>query len=340
MEHANNLSLGDEVGVAVPVVVLNTAHVVATLDTDVTLLTPAGTPRVADDVVVNTVLGTITDSEDTVVELSTALGGDDTTSVELEGSTRSSKSNGDGLLSNSSSEGSSTLLDGLITVEVLGRDDDVSLGSRASLVTSLVGVRSKGSSTVVTEVLKGAVHQTTVATLVLVLATSAVNKLLLRELDELVTTEDVSRLDSSNSGESPARTALALILNGTNDLTLLAPVNGSRSTEGVDLDGSLTTDGGANGLELGVSSELISGHISELSDTHGEGLVTLSVVLEDGGKVVLEGGVLGEEVLGLVLLLVGVDEASEEELVLSLGERSRSNSSRGSNKKSSLHIEH
>ena len=218
MEHANNLSLGDEVGVAVPVVVLNTAHVVATLNTDVTLLTPAGTPRVADDVVVNTVLGTITDSEDTVVELSTALGGDDTTSVELEGRAGSSEGNSDGLLSNSSSEGSRTLLDNLITVEALGGDDDVSGGSSARKVTSLVGVRSKGSSTLVVVVVVSKIHQTTVAAVVAVSTTSAVNELLLGELDELVATEDVSRLDSSSGSESPARTALALILDGTNEI--------------------------------------------------------------------------------------------------------------------------
>jgi len=55
----------------------DTADVVLS-DLDITLVTPRGTPGVLDKEVVNAVLSTITDSEDTVVKLSTAILGEDT----------------------------------------------------------------------------------------------------------------------------------------------------------------------------------------------------------------------------------------------------------------------
>ena len=73
-------------------VVLVSAH------EDVTLVTPGGAPRVLDDVVVLRVLATITNSQNTVIELSgRALGlVVDTRFVELEGSVRSIDGNRDG----------------------------------------------------------------------------------------------------------------------------------------------------------------------------------------------------------------------------------------------------
>jgi len=66
---------------------------------DVTLISPASTPGVSDDPVVDTVLGTPTDSGDGVVDLGTAGStSEDTASVELEGRAASSKSNSNNTL--------------------------------------------------------------------------------------------------------------------------------------------------------------------------------------------------------------------------------------------------
>jgi len=76
---------------------LDSADTSAFLDTesDVAVLSPGFTPGVLDEVVLNAVVGTVADGEDSVVELiSTALG-DDTTSVRLEDSLVSLNGNGD-----------------------------------------------------------------------------------------------------------------------------------------------------------------------------------------------------------------------------------------------------
>jgi len=82
-------------------VLLDTADTSAGLDTDsdVTLITPPGVPRVLDEVVVNTVEGTVADSKDGVVELSTAgRASDDTRLVVLEDGSVGLNGDGNGLL--------------------------------------------------------------------------------------------------------------------------------------------------------------------------------------------------------------------------------------------------
>jgi len=77
----------DSVGIRVESVLLDTADTIAVGDTDsdVTLITPPGVPRVLDEVVGGTVEGTVADSEDGVVEGGTAGGSsDDTRFVILE----------------------------------------------------------------------------------------------------------------------------------------------------------------------------------------------------------------------------------------------------------------
>jgi hypothetical protein len=65
-------------------------------DHDVTFVTPRCTPGVSDDVVVLTVLLSVSDSGDGVIEVGSALGGvEDTLSVTLEGSGVSFYSDGD-----------------------------------------------------------------------------------------------------------------------------------------------------------------------------------------------------------------------------------------------------
>ena len=48
----------------------NTGGIIAGLDANVTILTPAAAPRVTDNVVLDTVLNTVTDSDDSVIDVS------------------------------------------------------------------------------------------------------------------------------------------------------------------------------------------------------------------------------------------------------------------------------
>jgi len=327
-------------GVNVPVrALVNSARIVTSFNAEIALLTPVCAPGVAHNVVINVVLSAIADKEDTVVELGTAGGAsDDTGGVELEGRTGSGNADRDGLLGGGGNES------GLVVVNHVVAGDEGTVDVGLALL-GLAGAVAGGVGTVVVGLVdavllvvrEGAIHEATVATLV-ALGTGAVNKLLLGELHEAVLGKTVSTLHGADGGESPAGTALALVLDGTNNVGVLAPVNGSRNLAS-ELGGlgSLGTERSTGRLHGVASSELLSREVSELSDTHGESLGGVGVVSEDDVEVVLESVVLGEELLGLILGIVLGDELSEEELSLGLREGSGSNSGRGSNKKSSLH---
>merc|ERR1719454_2191669 len=91
-------------------------------DLDIARLTPGGAPRVSDEEVVFTVLGTVADGKDTVVKLGSAGGaGDDTTSVALEGHSVGLDGDRDGLDGNGGLEGTTGSIGGDI---VEARDGD------------------------------------------------------------------------------------------------------------------------------------------------------------------------------------------------------------------------
>jgi len=194
-------------------------------DSDVTLLTPLGSPGVLDDVVVLTVLGTVTDGEDGVIHLSSALGGgDDTTGVLMEGWLVSLNTNGDWLLGNGSLKliwgvlwnilrlGDLNLTFGLVVLAV----EEWGLGS--------VWVVGLGLHGVALGVLEGSVWHTTVATKVAI-EVGAVNELLFGEGDEVASGEEMSTFHSTGGRERPAGTALTLVLDWGNG-TLGSPVDG------------------------------------------------------------------------------------------------------------------
>jgi len=112
--------------------------------------------------------------------------------------------------------------------------------------------------------------------------------------------DEVSTLNGTSGGESPAGSALSLVLNW-GDGTLGSPVNGISEVGGVESDWLL-------GLEAnwGLVSEEFAG-----------------LILGPGGEVVVsngERGVLGIHFLDLSILL-GEDVHSEDELLLgSVGE--------------------
>mmetsp|Transcript_73221 Transcript_73221/g.101566 ORF Transcript_73221/g.101566 Transcript_73221/m.101566 type:complete len:292 (+) Transcript_73221:161-1036(+) len=222
------------------------------------MVTPGGGPRVLDEPVVLTVLGTGTDSKDGVVELSTATGGENTRMVGLESA--SIGLNGDGERSLVKSR--------LHLAGVVGGDKFVVTGTNDSLG-RVVGARTifAGVSVVRLElelvrlgVLESVLLETTVATVVTPLETGgAVNELLLGERDELSSSEEVSTLKGTGGGESPAGTALTLILDTSNG-TLVSPVNGGGVSLGEGNELTILLDVTLAAESLSV---FILGHIGE-----------------------------------------------------------------------------
>jgi len=178
-------------------VLLDTADTSAGLDTDsdVTLITPPGVPRVLDEVVLNTVEGTVADSKDGVVEVGTARStGDDTRLVALEDGSIGLNGDGNGLLVKSRLE---------LGWGVSGHGGEGFGTNTASVGSSLARTVSAGvlvvrlvSERVGLGVVVGVVLPATVATVVT--AGSAVNELLLGERDELASGNEVSTLKTTS----------------------------------------------------------------------------------------------------------------------------------------------
>jgi len=264
-------------------------------DLDIAGLTPGGAPRVSDEEVVFTVLGTVADGKDTVVESGTAGGaGDDTTSVALEGHSVGLNGDRDGLDGNGGLEGTTGSVGGDI-VEALDGDSATSLHG---LVTGAGSTSSGGVRIGVLSnhggglgVLESVVHQTTVATGV---DGRALDELLLREGDDLSGGLVVGTLHGTDGRESPAGSALSLVLDGRQ---VGSPVDGV----GEVLGGELLSGVGLLEVSLvGVhGASLLRGVVSELVDADGPGVAVLGVVLLN------ELHVLGEVVESVSVLTMG-----------------------------------
>jgi hypothetical protein len=174
-------------------------------DLDVTFITPRWSPRVLDKEVVGTVFGSVTNSEDTVVESGTASGSsDNTTGVTLEGHLVSLDGNRDGLLGNGSLQSGTGFVSGDIVEGfdgdstslfhglVASAGDTLSRGIRIGLLSNHRGLLS---------ILESVVHETTIATGV---DGGALDELLLREGDEAAGGKEVSTFEGTGGGESPA----------------------------------------------------------------------------------------------------------------------------------------
>ena len=171
-------------------------------DLDVSGGSPGGAPRVLDEVVRGTVLGSISDGEDTVIELGSASGsGEDSRLVRLEGDFVGLNGNGDGGFV----EGSLEL------VGVVGGDHGVAgglnggsgLSFASSDLTGSGGVRvvSLEDGGVVLVESEGEGHGATVATVV---QSVARDELLLGEGEESAGGNEVSSLHTTGGGEGPA----------------------------------------------------------------------------------------------------------------------------------------
>ena len=274
-------------------------------DLDVTLITPAGAPRVTDDVVVlaGGGIGAIADSGDGVVEVGAAGGGvHDTGLVHLEDELVGLDGDGGG----GSGNGGLELGNGVSLDVVVGRDEDLLLGGVGLAGAGDTGSRGVGVVSLellggLLEVLEGGVLPTTVAT---VGGLVAGDNLLLGEGKELAGLQEVSTLDGAGGRESPAGAASGLILDGV-DGTLGSPVDLSLSGLG-ELDNvlGLSTAATEKSLVLGISPG------GELVVTKLE-VSLLSVDLVDSGILG------GEELISeLVLLLGSVGEAVVDHVLL------------------------
>lgn len=235
---------------------------------DVTLVTPAGSPGVLDQPVVSTRLSSVTNSQNTVVELrgrATRLVVD-TSGVELEGLVRGINGNRNRSLGDGNLEGR---LRSLRDVLVRGQGGTNVGRVELARVGASGGVRVGGLSIntmVVDDVLEGLVHKSSVATLVS-LVSGAIDKVLLRERDELLGLQEVSTLNGTSSRERPARSALTLVLD-RGDGTMVSPIPRGR-------DSNLRDNSGQYRGILGdvhatsPAAELSNGLVGELVKSNG-----------------------------------------------------------------------
>jgi len=145
--------------------------------------------------------GSVTNSEDTVIEGSSASGSDDTTGVGLESGLIGFDGNGDWSLGKSSLH----LWEGLGNIGEIGNLTDTLGGVIFALVpevvSSSVWVLSLGHEWGGFDVLESVVHKTTIASTVL---GGAVNELLLGVGGEGSGGDLLGTFDGSGGGESPA----------------------------------------------------------------------------------------------------------------------------------------
>jgi len=307
----------------------------ATTHADVARFTPRSTPRVLDLVVVTTSgISAITDSQDTVVQVSTASTSEDTRLVELEGSLVSLDGDRDWLLVQGRHQSRIRVLGDVSVGDWSNTSDLGNLGVAST--SGLGGARGvwisslSSKTTVLLDPGEGIVHQSTIAA---VIATTVgqgvtVNQVLLREGLEGTKLVLVGTFQSTSGGEGPARTALALVLD-TSDGTSRHPVNSGG--EGGDISRSLV-DGSslllwlwARETKADESSPFLTVHVGELVVAEGVGTVArvvgvdqiliVSEVLQHADEVITRLGlnlVLREPVEEL-LFVVGtfVDIASE-----------------------------
>ena len=181
----------------------DTADVVGS-DLDVSLVTPGWSPGVLDEEVVLSRLGSVSDSEDSVIELGSAGGAsDDTGGVGLEDSLVSLDGNGDWSLGESGLKVGTSGVSSDINVVADLSDTLGGVVLASECLSSGVWVVRLELKRSLLDVLESVVHKTTIAAHVSVLS-RAVNKLLLGERLELASGNELGTLDGSGGGEGPA----------------------------------------------------------------------------------------------------------------------------------------
>jgi hypothetical protein len=179
---------------------LTSVNSLDSIDVNVTTVTPRSTPRVLDDESFEDTNLSVTNSQDSVIEISTATSREDTLAVELEDILISFDQDGNGEVD----DGSLKLFSGLGSDELVARVDLMGLGSRklASTVLGSVGIVRFEFKTVLAGILNSEIRPASLASVTGIVGT--INDLLFREGEEFTGVNEVETFDGTSGGESPA----------------------------------------------------------------------------------------------------------------------------------------
>jgi len=288
--------------------VVQDAAGVATGHHDVASLTPAASPRVAD----NPGRTSVANSGDGMVEVSGAGSSEDTARIGLEGTARGDNGNSHRSAIQSRDQA------GIGGGDATSSTSSGSLGaaSVATTITASVGVAASTADTAIARSpVEGVRRQTTTAAVVSSRA-GAVNQVLLAQHRQVALADLSGALQSSDGSEGPAGTALALVANRVNSASL-TPV---LVVGGISNNAIIQRNQGSSVLSAELANvgvdELLVGQISEFVHAEGVGVV-LGIVLLDELNVVLENVESLEELRGAFILLVE-DIHELHKLVLSI----------------------
>jgi len=193
-------------------------------NSDVALFTPVGVPGVSDDHELLLAFLAVADGSDSVIDVgATLIRVKDTAGIELEVDGVAINADASWLLINGCFELGNTLRRNLNEVGHLDLLQEFVLCFASSAKSSLVRIGLLELETCLLRILECVRLKTTIAALV-TLSRGAVNKLLLRELQELALLKEVRSFHCSDSRESPARPTIQLTLNRV-DSALGPPVN-------------------------------------------------------------------------------------------------------------------
>jgi len=220
-------------------------------------------------------------------------------------------------------------------------DEGLEGGSRVgsvvgtSSIFSSVGIRVFSIDTsVVDDVLHGLSHQTTVATFISI-RTRAINQVLLRERVELVGGDLVATFSRSSGGERPARTALSLVLNGS-DGTFLGPVPSGGGSSGIFV--SLFSNGGGRDFSSKVElSVFLVGQVSHVVHGNSVGFSRLVVFINEL-LVVLEDGISVLEFVVAVGLAMSLHPLNEKVLEFQFSSECKSTGEKDGEEEDGLHV--
>ena len=249
---------------------LATFLILALLHSDVSILTPRGTPGVLHLPVVHTIVSAVANSQDTVVQVGAAVTSVHTRGVQLEAELISLDGHRHGLLVHSGLERGLRVGSHIGVRGDLGASHRGARGRVASASVTVAGgvgvVFFRADTTVSLDPVEGSVHLATVAAHVG--EASASDQLLLGEGHEVAVLVVVGKLHGTGGGEDPARAARALVLHASHT-ALRHPIPRGGGALEVFLSGSV---GGHASLQhrLGHGGEV---SLHELSVRHARELV-------------------------------------------------------------------
>jgi len=184
-----------------------------------------------------------------------------------------------------------TLVSSVDIGEAFESGTNIGLVEDAVSVLGSVWVAALGVNSIVgDDVLHGLSHESSITSLVSLIA-RAIHKILLRQRDEFLLSKEVASLSGSSGGESPARTALLLVLNW-GDCSKSVPVPlGREILQGRGMNDGLSVGSVSGSKEAGIFG---SSEIGKFVESNGEGLVG-SIVSIDEVQVRLEDSVSEKE---------------------------------------------